>query len=154
MLRRCLWARCQCTKQSRGCGGPEDLTFELMREVIEEQAEQGRGLHDDFIAGVVLSDACAAGLRKKDYGNYCEPRRVSLMAPLDGVIKDSKIFLYENIETDLQDFQEARRGVFRLAMGCLAGLHVADASDEAPNCGAESARDELTTTGLESTTCR
>ena len=97
---------------------PEDLTIDLMLEVIEEQAEQGVD-YMTIHAGRVAR-ACAAGA-EADYGN-CQPRRI-LDGALDGASQEAKFPVRKHRE-DLQDFQKARRQLFvwrRIAAGVHRG---------------------------------
>ena len=85
---------------------PEDLTFDLMLEVIEEQAEQGVD-YMTIHAGVLREHVPL--VRKRITGIVS--RGGSLMAHWMEHHKKQN-FLYENIERHHQSFQKARRQLF------------------------------------------
>src|SRR5437899_2217582 len=102
---------------------PEDLTFELMREVIEEQAEQGVD-YMTIYAGVLREHV--PFVRKRITGIVS--RGGSLMAHWMEHHKKQN-FLYENIEDICKIFKKHDVS-FSLGDGLRPGC-IADASDEA-----------------------
>src|SRR6267378_4091782 len=102
---------------------PEDLTFELMREVIEEQAEQGVD-YMTIHAGVLREHVPL--VRKRITGIVS--RGGSLMAHWMEHHKKQN-FLYENIEEICKIFKKHDVS-FSLGDGLRPGC-IADASDEA-----------------------
>jgi len=102
---------------------PEDITIDLMLEVIEEQAEQGVD-YMTIHAGVLREHVPL--VREADYGD-CEPRRFADGA-LDGASQEAN-FLYENIEKICKIFKKHDVS-FSFGDGLRPGC-IADASDEA-----------------------
>ena len=121
--RPCRSALCRFTKRSRVCAADEDLSIDLMLEVIEEQAEQG--VDYMTIHAGVLREFRAAGAQP--HHGHRQPRRRAAGAvdelpqeaefPLRKLRRICKIFKKHDVSFSLGD---------GLRPGCLA-----DASDEA-----------------------
>jgi len=122
-LRQCRLEQCRYMRRFRGCGGPEDITIDLMLEVIEEQAEQGVD-YMTIHAGVLREHVPL--VRKRITGIVS--RGGSLMAHWMEHHKKQN-FLYENIEKICKIFKKHDVS-FSFGDGLRPGC-IADASDEA-----------------------
>ena len=117
------WARCQFTKPISRVKRAEDLTPEIMLEVIEEQAEQG--VDYMTIHAGVLRRICAHGAQAH-HGNR-EPRRRDHGAVDE--LSQKREFSLRTLRRFLPHFQKTRREFFA-GRWSASGLF-ADASDEA-----------------------
>jgi len=107
---------------------PEDLTIDLMLEVIEEQAETRAWTTWTIHAGVLARNMLPL-VRKPHYWN-CEAAAVSLMAHWMEQSQEAE-FLYENIERIMQDFSKKHDVSFFVRRWPCGRGCIADASDEA-----------------------
>ena len=127
-------------------GTPEDLTWELFRDTVVEQAEQGVD-YMTIHAGVLLRYVPLTAKRVTGIVS----RGGSILAAWC-LAHHQENFLYTPLRRAVRDLRRLRRGLLAWATGCGPGS-IADANDEA-QLAELATLGELTDRWPGSTTCR